>query len=278
MNPSFTALIRGSVLVSASLLSVAHASAQFQRLNDLASEIAKEVKPLKPHLVAVADFRPPNGSTLPQGHYFAWILSSILQDRAKKSFTVADHIGFDSDLARLNISAGSLVPGETLQAAVPHLGADILVTGTFEKGDKAYFLHILPVRIADSRSLRLIEARIEITEFLDSFITPFPEDIRRTSQKNVRGETTMPSCIYCPDPSYTDLARRNHLQGVAIFEVLITAEGLPVRIRPMQLIGNGLDEAAFAAIKSWKFRPATLKGEGTPIATIVPVQITFRLF
>ena len=278
MNLSFPALLRSGVVVAAGLLPVAHASAQFARLNDLASEIAKEVKPLKPHLVAVADFRPPYGSTLPQGHYFAWILSSILQDRAKKNFTVADHTGFDSDLAKLNISTGSLVPGDALESAVPHLGADMLITGTFEKGDNAYFLHILPVRVADSKSLRLIEAKIEITEFLDSFITPFSEDILRTSQKNVRGETTMPSCIYCPDPSYADLARRNHLQGRAIFEVLITADGLPGRIRPVRLIGNGLDEAAFAAIKRWKFRPARLKADGTPVPTIVPVEVTFRLF
>src|SRR4029434_4901703 len=270
MNLSLTALLRSSVVVAAGLLPVAHASAQFARLNDLASEIAKEVKPLKPHLVAVADFRPPYGSTLPQDHYLAWILSSILQDRAKKNFTVADHTGFDSDLAKLNISTGSLVPGDALESAVPHLGADMHITGTFEKGDNAYFLHILPVRVADSKSLRLIEAKIEITEFLDSFITPFPEDILRTSQKNVRGETTMPSCIYGPAPSYTALAGRNHLQGGAIFEVLITADGLPGRIRPVRLIGNGLDEAAFAAIKRWKFRPARLKETAHPFRPSFP--------
>jgi TonB family protein len=275
MKGPVTAVIRGGVLVAAGLVSAAHASAQFPRLNDLASEIAKEVKPLKPHLVAVVDFRPPYGAALPQGHYFAWILSSILEDRAKKNFAVADHIGFDSDLAKLNISAGSLVPGETLQSAVPHLGADILITGTFEKGDRAYFLHILPVRIADSKSLHLIEAKIEITEFLDSFITPFPEGI---SRKSVRGETTMPVCIHCPEPSYTDLARHNQLQGRVIFEVLITADGLPGRIRPVRLIGNGLDEAAFAAIKRWKFKPATLKSDGTPVPIVVPIEVTFRLF
>jgi TonB family protein len=71
---------------------------------------------------------------------------------------------------------------------------------------------------------------------------------------------------------------QGHLQGRAIFEVLITAEGLPGRIRPVRLIGNGLDEAAFAAIKRWKFRPARLKADGTPVPTLVPVEVTFRLF
>jgi hypothetical protein len=44
--------------------------AQFSRLDDLAAQIAKEVKPLKPHLVAVVDFHPPSGGTTLQSHYF----------------------------------------------------------------------------------------------------------------------------------------------------------------------------------------------------------------
>ncbi len=276
MKPPPSDLIRLGALLGATLLFASRASAQFPKLNDLASEIAKEVKPLKPHLVAIVDFRPPLGSSMPQGHYFAWILATILQDRAKKNFAVADHLGFDSDLSKLNISSASLVPGEALQSAAPNLGADVLITGTFEKRDNAYFLTVLPIRVADSKSLRLIETKIEITEFLDSFITPFPEDVPRFNQKNLNAKATMPRCIHCPDPSYTDLARRNRLQGVVIFEVLITADGLPGRIRPVRLIGNGLDEAAFAAIKNWKFRPANR--DGTPVPTIVPIEVTFRLF
>jgi hypothetical protein len=85
MKPWSTDLVRLGTLLGATLLFAARTSAQFPKLNDLASEIAKEVKPLKPHLVAVVDFRPPFGSSMPQGHYFAWILTSILQDRSKKN-------------------------------------------------------------------------------------------------------------------------------------------------------------------------------------------------
>ena len=276
MHAAPSALFRAGTLLAASLLSAAGASAQFSKLNDLGSEIVKELKPLQPHLVAVIDFRPPYGSNSAQGHYFAWILSSILQDRAKKNFTVADHLGFDSDLSKLNISSASLVPGEALQSAAPNLGADLLITGTFEKRDNAYFLHVLPVRVADSKSLHPIETKIAVTEFLDSFITPIPADIPRIDQRKLTENATMPRCIHCPDPSYTDLARRNHLQGAVIFEVLITSDGLPGWIHPVRLIGYGLDEAAFAAIKNWRFKPATK--DGTPVPTIVPIEVTFRLF
>jgi hypothetical protein len=51
--------------------------------DDLASQISKEVKPLRPQLVAVVDFRQSSGSTMPQAHYFAWILSNYLEQRGK---------------------------------------------------------------------------------------------------------------------------------------------------------------------------------------------------
>jgi outer membrane biosynthesis protein TonB len=38
-----------------------------------------------------------------------------------------------------------------------------------------------------------------------------------------------------------------------------------------------LDEQAFYAIKKWKFRPAKNK-DGTSVAVIVPVEVTFRLY
>jgi hypothetical protein len=59
-----TALIRAGVFLLVVLFS-ARAAAQLSNLDELASQIAKEVKPCKPHLVAVADFRPPYGSTMP---------------------------------------------------------------------------------------------------------------------------------------------------------------------------------------------------------------------
>jgi hypothetical protein len=41
---------------------------------------------------------------LPQGHYFAWLVSDALRVRAKKHFAVAEHKSFDADLAKLHIT------------------------------------------------------------------------------------------------------------------------------------------------------------------------------
>jgi protein TonB len=40
--------------------------------------------------------------------------------------------------------------------------------------------------------------------------------------------------------------------------------------------GTGLDEKAIEAVKSWRFRPATLNGQ--PVATQIAVQVDFHLY
>jgi len=67
------------------------------------------------------------------------------------------------------------------------------------------------------------------------------------------------------------------VQGTVILLVSISAKRTVSATKPGKLLSYGLDEQAFYTAKNWKFKPATL-GDGTPIATTVPVEVTFRLF
>jgi len=75
-----------------------------------------------------------------------------------------------------------LVPGEAFRSAAPSLGVDVLITGTIEKRGNTYLLQIIPIRVSDAKSSKPLQLNVEATEFLDSFITPFPQDIRRAVQ------------------------------------------------------------------------------------------------
>jgi TolB-like protein len=248
------------------------ARAQFSRLDDLASQLAKELKPVKPHLVAVADFRALHGSDMPQGHYFAWLLSDDLRVHAKKLFAVAGHKSFDADLAKLHI-ADPLGPDAANPAIDRQIGADVLITGSVEREGNRYILVVTPVVVATQKPMRSFRQKIVVNEFLDSIVTQFPENVARAGKD---GNGT-PTCIYCPDPTYNDWARGEKISGVCVFMVLISSGGAAQRIRPLKLLGYGLDERAFDAIKSWKFKPATSK-DGTPIAVVVPIEVSFRLY
>jgi protein TonB len=87
----------------------------------------------------------------------------------------------------------------------------------------------------------------------------------------------VPVCLYCPIPQYSDEARKAKYQGTVVLQVTITTDGRAVNISVVKGPGLGLEEKAIEAVKGWKFKPAVGPG-GKPVATIVPIEVTFRLY
>jgi protein TonB len=84
-------------------------------------------------------------------------------------------------------------------------------------------------------------------------------------------------CKICPDPGYSDEARKAKLQGLVTLHVLVGADG---RVRDVQItrgIGLGLDENAVRAVRIWQFIPAQ-DGARRPVATWITIETVFRLF
>ena len=78
------------------------------------------------------------------------------------------------------------------------------------------------------------------------------------------------------EPHYTPQARREMIQGVAVLEVVVDAQGNPARISVVSPLGFGLDERAIQAVSRWQFEPGTKDGQ--PVSTISTVEVNFRLF
>lgn len=79
-----------------------------------------------------------------------------------------------------------------------------------------------------------------------------------------------------PPPRYPPIARRNGEQGTVTLRVLVTQEGVPVRVNVEQTSGSRhLDTAALEAVKTWRFVPARRGAE--PVEAWVLVPIVFRL-
>ena len=87
---------------------------------------------------------------------------------------------------------------------------------------------------------------------------------------------TIPACVYCPDPSFTDAARAAKFNGSVVLQVVVTADGHAENISVVRKAGYGLEQSAIETVRKWQFRPA--KGpDGNPVATIVPIEVTFRI-
>ena len=88
---------------------------------------------------------------------------------------------------------------------------------------------------------------------------------------------TKPSFSAPPTPpTYPRQARRRGIEGVAIYEVWLDAEGKQIK---QALVNSSgvliLDNAALDAIKKWKFSPHTVNGRA--IAHRVQLPVRFRL-
>jgi TonB family protein len=90
------------------------------------------------------------------------------------------------------------------------------------------------------------------------------------------GGVGYPTCLYCPNPKFSDEARKAKYQGTVTLQAVITPDGRGIQIQVVKGLGLGLDEEAVEAVKGWRFKPA-YGPDGKPVATITEIEVTFRL-
>ncbi len=90
------------------------------------------------------------------------------------------------------------------------------------------------------------------------------------------GGVGYPSCEYCPQPKYSEEARKAKYQGTVVLQAVITADGRATEIQVVKGPGLGLEEKAVEAVKQWRFKPAN-GPNGKPVDVVVPIEVTFRL-
>lgn len=95
-----------------------------------------------------------------------------------------------------------------------------------------------------------------------------------TKPLRVGGGVSAPKVLYDPDPSYSEAASRAGYQGTVVLWLVVESNGMPDRIRVQRSIGMGLDEAAIAAVKTWRFQPAMRNGQPVPVQ--INVEVNFR--
>ena len=85
-----------------------------------------------------------------------------------------------------------------------------------------------------------------------------------------------PQCAYCPDPPFTEEARKARLQGSVILNLVILPDGTPTQVQVIHGLGLGLDESALRTVRTWRFKPVLGPG-GKPVSVEFSVEVNFRL-
>lgn len=96
---------------------------------------------------------------------------------------------------------------------------------------------------------------------------PEPELVR------VGPGVTAPVLVKKVEPAYSKEALEAKISGAVVVEMVVSAEGVPGRIRVLRPLGYGLDEAAVEAVSQWRFMPA--KREGVPARMAATIEVRF---
>jgi protein TonB len=84
----------------------------------------------------------------------------------------------------------------------------------------------------------------------------------------------LPEAVTKVPPSYPDSARAKGISGTVTVEAYVRTDGSVGDTRISKSV-PGLDDAAAAAVRQWRFKPATAKGQ--PVAWWVSVPVKFSI-
>jgi Gram-negative bacterial TonB protein C-terminal len=231
----------------------------FDRIRDsLLTELAKN----NVRSVAVADFACAGAADCTLGWYLAQKLSRNLESKPH-SFRNLNR----DELESLKVSPDEISSPDLLKRVCSLWGVDAIVTGIVSVSADQYIVNISLRRITDSSEFLKDSQPLARSKLLDQLAPPDP------ASKNLPVRAGVPICQYCPVPPYPGHTKIQ--QNVSI-EIMVTfgTTGAPEKISITKSPMYVLSEGAVQAVSSWKAQPALGK-DGKPVATKVPVQVTF---
>ncbi len=87
---------------------------------------------------------------------------------------------------------------------------------------------------------------------------------------------SLPDCVFCPNPDYTDLARTAKYRGTVELSLIVTKDGAVSSVMVLKGAPFSLTQQAIDTVQKWKFKPAKLRGQSVSVR--VPVDIEFQLY
>jgi protein TonB len=86
-----------------------------------------------------------------------------------------------------------------------------------------------------------------------------------------------PDTAHNPPPRYPEMARRNGWEGRVMVRAHVSAAGRVTAVSLHQGCAYGvLNQAALAAVRTWRFRPGTIGGQAADSVVEVPVNFSLR--
>lgn len=292
LSPRRCARITQRALVHAVILAAVPgwASGQHSEVQGLASRIAAETAQTGKKRVAVADFPGPEESFTELGRLLAIEFTASL-GWAGANLEVTRVLNLPAVLREQGMSPKNQVHPRVAQRLGQLAGADVVVLGTIEPQGEWMGLSVKAVDVSDGRVVSEATGKISKTAAMEQLLAkPLLQSTRSEAAIDPgdcasfgsdvlmpgRNGISHPKCLRCPDPTYSEQARKQKIVGNVVLRSVVTPEGRPDKITVVRSLGYGLDENAVKAIQGWVFDPAR-DAAGRPVAVCIRIEASFRL-
>jgi TonB family protein len=270
------------------LLCPAAASAQHEEMQQLATQLAGDIHRAGKRSVAVADFAGPENGFTNLGHVLSLELAASLAWTGKGLNLTR------TPLLQAVLTTHGLTPKEqddprAVRNLAERANVETLVLGWIEA--EAVRLK-LTARLftADGTLLREAQAFLPRTPAVEELlarrqfplVNPRANEARSCERFGAgvftpgRDGVSAPRCADCPNPPYTDEARKEKISAIVLLSLVVTAQGRAEQISVARRAGYGLDDNAVKAVREWRFSPATNR-DGKPVATCITTEVAFRI-
>jgi TonB family protein len=312
-TPCFHILLLATVCTLTA--SVGFAGAKEER-KAVAARVASEIARHNLHKIYVADFLERLNSLISdaartdKGCYFASVFSTNLSAE-KSSFDVLNRIDAQRLLTKAAIRPPDLLKSETSAKVAAVIGVDALLMGTFRQIGSAIALELSLREATTGRELYHTQYQEQSSDEFEALFPAATDSAGTIFYFADLDGISSPECLVCSNPSYTRVAGDTKTQGAvllsAVFKVNgqldqarvarsfepsldqtakskgtvlmdvgVTPEGRVTDVIVIKGPGDGREEKAIEAVKSWKFRPAK-DATGNPVAVRVQVEVTFQI-
>lgn len=292
----FLASIASTISAQLNESSITLTAGQKSQLQELAARVLKHSDAAgckKSCSILVANFTGESGSTSEIGMALADELSSQLTAQAHAIQIVNRHV-LREYLERERIASKLLEDDNAARWLAMDNGATEVLIGYLKIGLTQANLHVqlldthdFAKRVRDMQAKTFVEEEVfrDVSNF-GSFESaePFGEpaalkganeavDVSRSGSGKI---TAIPHCTYQPDPSYTNAARTVKFKGNIVLRVIIGKDGLVADSQILKGAPFGLNKQALDVARTWRCQPAEVDGQ--PVAAMVPIEMSFRIY
>ena len=249
--------------------------AQESQIDTLADQIAASLSHAKLKTVMVFDFDEPDELD-GLGQKLAADFRAALA-RSAHGIQVGDRAKLLEILQKRNYGPFGVGTGDIACWLLQETNVEVTIIGNVSKEKSGLKISVQAFRVRDTHRVAKLMTSMPLTEDLKAFIGKSEKGGLTALPIAGKDGYSTPQCISCPPAAFSQQAIAHKYQGMVLLAVTVDENGNAKNIAVVKSESFGLTEQAIAAVRKWRFKPATGPG-GKPAVVRVPVQVVFHLY